>query len=131
MTMPLGEFGELADALCGCPIRELPENAGMDRLTRAVAGRWLAYCEDNLKSSAFGRIGDVEHALRYLDLIVTEGYELADIETQLHQSITARLAEEPEDDRDEAEDVESNPEEDFDTEEDADDTAHPEALTTG
>ncbi|MEV3934386.1 hypothetical protein AB0K52_00180 [Glycomyces sp. NPDC049804] len=93
-NMPLGEYSELAEALCGCPIREIPENAGMDRLTRVTVARWLAHCEDNLLSSISGFWSDLEEARRYLDLIAADGYELADIETKLHESITARLAEE-------------------------------------
>jgi ParB/RepB/Spo0J family partition protein len=103
MNMPFNELREFADAVCGCPIDQIPENAGLDRLTRATIARWLARCEDNLKDSAFGRWGNFEHALSYLDLIVAEGYELAEIEVQLHQSITDTLAAEADDDEDEDE----------------------------
>ncbi|SDD87460.1 ParB/RepB/Spo0J family partition protein [Glycomyces harbinensis] len=118
MNMPLGEFSEFADALCGCPIRELPETAGMDRLTRAAVGRWLAHCEANLKDSAFGSWGDFEHALRYLDLIVADGYELADIEAQLHQSITDALTED--DTEPDGEDSEEEEEDDSEADPSAD-----------
>ncbi|MBO3732790.1 ParB/RepB/Spo0J family partition protein [Glycomyces niveus] len=98
MDMPFNQYAELADALCGCPIRELPENAGMDRLTRATVARWLARCEENLSGLVLGRWGDLGHALTYLDLLVAEGYELAEVESGIHQSITDRLAEEMKDD---------------------------------
>ncbi|MEU5156081.1 ParB/RepB/Spo0J family partition protein [Glycomyces sp. NPDC021274] len=93
MNMPYNELREFAGTLCGCPIDQLPENAGLDRLTRAAVARWLARCEDNLKSCAVSRWGDFEHALAFLDLIVAEGYELAEIEAQLHESIIEALKE--------------------------------------
>lgn len=109
MRLPYNEYAELADALCGCPIRELPENAAIDRLTRAAVARWLARSEENLSGLVLSRWGDLEHALAYLDLLVAEGYELAEVESEIHQTITARLAEEDEDedeDEDEQEDEE-------------------------
>ncbi|WP_035748738.1 ParB/RepB/Spo0J family partition protein [Glycomyces sp. NRRL B-16210] len=96
MRLPYNEYAHLADALCGCEIRELPENAGMDRLTRATVARWLARCEENLSGLVLGRWGDLDHALAYLDLLVTEGYELAEVEAEVRQSITDRLAEKEE-----------------------------------
>ncbi|KPC76915.1 hypothetical protein ADL26_04390, partial [Thermoactinomyces vulgaris] len=48
IAMPFNAFRELADTICGCPIDQIPENAGLDRLTRAVVARWLARNEDNL-----------------------------------------------------------------------------------
>jgi ParB/RepB/Spo0J family partition protein len=101
MRLPYNEYAELADALCGCEIRELPENAGIDRLTRAAVARWLARSEENLSGLVLGRWGDLDHALAYLDLLVTEGYELAEVEAEVHQSITDRLAEENEEDEEE------------------------------
>lgn len=109
MNMPLGAFSEFADAVCGCPIREIPENAGLDRLTRATVARWLAHSEDNLKDSAFGRWGDFQGALAYLDLLVTEGYELAEIEAHLHQAITDSLTEEDEEHEGREDDEEPEP----------------------
>jgi ParB/RepB/Spo0J family partition protein len=94
VNLPFNALREFADALCGCPLDDLPENASVDRLTRAAVARWLAYSEENLHEAAFGRFGDVEEALAYLDLLIGEGYELAHIESQLHQSITDGLAEE-------------------------------------
>ncbi|SDE03992.1 hypothetical protein [Glycomyces harbinensis] len=96
MSLPHNEYAELADTLCGCPVRELPENAGMDRLTRATVARWLAHAEKSLTELARGYWGDLDHGLRYLNLLVAEGYELADVETQLHESITDRRADEAE-----------------------------------
>ncbi|MEU5157367.1 ParB/RepB/Spo0J family partition protein [Glycomyces sp. NPDC021274] len=98
MNLPHDEYADLADALCGCPIRELPQNAGLDRLTRATVARWLVHAEKNLIGLARGYWGDLEHALSYLDLLVAGGYELAEVEAQLHESITARLAGEAEGD---------------------------------
>lgn len=98
MPLPYNAYAELADALCGCPIRDLPEHAGLDRLTRATVARWLASCEKNLTGIAHGYFGNLDHALAYLDLLIAGGYELAEVETEIHESITAHLAEEIEDD---------------------------------
>ncbi|WP_199042653.1 ParB/RepB/Spo0J family partition protein [Glycomyces salinus] len=101
MSMPAHDVRDLADAICGCPIDDLPENAGLDRLTRATVARWLADAEDNLRVAAFGRWGDFQRALAYLDLLVAEGYELAEIESEIHRAITEALAEEDDSEADE------------------------------
>lgn len=111
MSMPGHDLRDLADALCGCPIDDLPANAGLDRLTRATVARWLADAEDNLRAAAFGRWSDFERARAYLDLLVAEGYELADIEVQLHQSITEALTDENEDEADDTSPDEEDDEE--------------------
>ncbi|MFG3342384.1 ParB/RepB/Spo0J family partition protein [Glycomyces sp. NPDC048151] len=125
VNMPFNTLREFADALTGCPIDDLPENASVDRLSRAAVARWLAYNEENLKEAAFGRWGDFEEAMAYLDLLTGQGYELAEIETQLHQSITDSLAEEDaESEADEDEEDEEEIEDDPKAGTDVDDEVH-------
>jgi ParB family chromosome partitioning protein len=132
VNMPFNALREFADAICGCPIDQIPENAGLDRLTRATVARWLAYNEENLREAAFSRWGDFEHALGYLDVLVTEGYELAQIEAQLHQSITDDLDADADAEGADDDDGESVSDAAFEPADDADDGAiAPEAESIG
>ena len=98
---------EFTDALCGGEIRELPENAGMDRLTRATVARWLARCEDNLSGSSLAG-GATSTTPWPTSTFRGRGLRARRIESEIHQSITDALAAEVDDeDEEEQEDNES------------------------
>jgi hypothetical protein len=94
------ELREFTDTICGCRLRELPANAGMDRLTRATVARWLADREHNLTQTTCSRWSDHQKAVDYLELLTAEGYELAPVEAQLHHDLIAALNEHEDDDHD-------------------------------
>lgn len=85
---------EFADAVAGVAVNEHHGEAGIDRLSRILVARWLAVGEVRLDHAATSSKGTGGHcqALKYLDRLVADGYELCDAEQELHAALTTDLA---------------------------------------
>lgn len=104
---PSSHWEGLAEAVAGGRISPDAEKAGIDRLSRMLTARWLAKAEQNMHSVAHGSSkGDRHAALRHLNRLVADGYDMSEAECSLHAAISAELVETTASDEAESDDQE-------------------------